>query len=106
MKSKKQYFDFKSFYSIVLFALVDASYQFIWESIGAPQPNPQRILGTRVSALGNAHVSTYFQSTDLWRRISKGDTIPEETCVVNNLNIPPIVFGDGRFVSIREHLVI
>ena len=86
--------------------MVDASYQFIWASIGAPQPSPQCILGTRVSALGNTHVSTYFQSTDLWRLISEGDTIPEETCVVNNLNIPPIVFGDGRLVSIREHLVI
>ena len=35
-------------------ALVDAEYQFIWASVGAP---------------GNAHGSTLLQSTDLWKRI-------------------------------------
>ena len=70
----KKYFDFYSFYSVVLFALVDASYQFIWASIGAPRPRPQRILGTRVVAPGNMLVSTYFQST---QQIS-GDVFPRE----------------------------
>ena len=39
----KQYFNFKGFYSIVLMALVDAEYQFIW---------------TSVEALGKTHDST------------------------------------------------
>ena len=79
----KQYFNFKNVYSIVLLGLVDPRYQFIWASIGAP---------------GNTNDSTYFRSTDLWRRISEGDVIPEETCVLNNVNIPPIVLGDGAFL--------
>ena len=50
MESKKQYFNFKGFYSIILLAIVDAKYRFIWASVGAP---------------GNTHDSTYFQSTKL-----------------------------------------
>ena len=78
----KHYFNFKNFYSIVLLALVDARYWFIWASIGAT---------------GNTDDPTYFQSADHWSRISEGDVIPEETCVLNNVNIPPIVLGDGAF---------
>ena len=62
--------------------MVDARYRFIWASIGAP---------------GNTRDSTYFQSTDLWRRISEGDVIREETYVLNNVNMPPIVLRDGAF---------
>ena len=31
----KQYYNFKNFYSLVLLALVDAKYRFIWASLGA-----------------------------------------------------------------------
>ena len=43
------------------------------------------------------HISAHFQSTDLRRRISKGDVIPKETCTTNNVNISPIVLGHGAF---------
>ena len=79
---KQYYFNFNFFFSLVLLALVDARCRFIWASIGTP---------------GNTHDSTYFQSTDLWKGISEGDFIPEETCVLNNVNIPPMVLGDGAF---------
>ena len=32
----KQYYNFKNFYSVVLLALVDASYRFTWVSLVAP----------------------------------------------------------------------
>ena len=54
-QAMKQYFNFKGFYSIVLMALVDAEYRFIWDSVGAP---------------GNTHDSTLLQSTDLWKKLS------------------------------------
>ena len=53
-QAMKQYFNFKGFYSIVLMALADAEYRFIWASVGAP---------------GNIHNSTLLQSTDIWRKI-------------------------------------
>ena len=81
-EAKKQYFNFKGFYSIVLMALVDAEYRFIWASVGAP---------------GNTHDSTLFQSTKLWGRIVDGDAIPNVVQKVKNVDIPPQILGDGAF---------
>ena len=57
----KEYHNFKNFYSVILMALVDAQYRFIWGSCGFP---------------GNSHDSIIFQSTDLWHSIQEG-CIPE-----------------------------
>ena len=35
-EAMKQYHNFKNFYSIILLALVDPKYRFIWASVGAP----------------------------------------------------------------------
>ena len=55
-QAMKQYF--KDFYLIVLMAIVDAEYRFIWASVVGP---------------GNIHDSTLLQSTDLWKRILGGE---------------------------------
>ena len=81
-QAMKQYFNFKGFYSIVLMALVDAEYRFIWASVGAP---------------GNTHDSTLFQSTELWGRIVDGNAIPNIVQKVNDVDIPPQILGDGAF---------
>ena len=78
----KQYYNLKYFYSIVLLTLVDTRYHFTWVSVGAP---------------GNTNDSTYFQSTDLWNRIEAGLVIPDQVQVLNNLEIPPLILGDGGF---------
>ena len=78
-QAMKQYFNFKGFYSIVLMALVDAEYRFIWASVGAP---------------GNTHDSTLMQSTELWDRIVAGNVIPN---IVQQIDIPPLILGDGAF---------
>ena len=81
-ESMKQYYNFKNFYSIVLLALVDAKYRFIWASVGAP---------------GNTHDSTFFQSTKLWEDIYAGNIIPEKAQTINEIEIPPMILGDGAF---------
>ena len=81
-QAMKQYFNFKGFYSIVLMALVDAEYRFIWASVGAP---------------GNTHDSTLLQSTDLWRKIVEGDFIPNVAQKIEDVEIPPLILGDGAF---------
>ena len=43
-QAMKQYFSFKGFYSIVLMALVDEEYRFIWASVGAPGSTHDSIL--------------------------------------------------------------
>ena len=81
-ESMKQYYNFKNFYSVILLALVDAHYRFIWASIGAP---------------GNTHGSTYFQSTSLWENITKGEIIPKKVQTIDDVEIPPQILGDGAF---------
>ena len=81
-EAMKQYFNFKGFYSIVLMALVDAKYRFIWASAGAP---------------GNTHDSTLLQSTDLWREIVSGEKIPNVMQLIDDVEIPPLILGDGAF---------
>ena len=81
-QAMKQYFNFKGFYSIVLMALVDAEYRFIWASVGAP---------------GNTHDSTLMQSTELWDRTVAENVIPNIAQQIENVDIPPLILGDGAF---------
>ena len=48
LESAKEYHNFKTFFSIVLMAIVDSNYRFIWASSGYP---------------GNSHDAIIFQST-------------------------------------------
>ena len=64
----------------MLLALVDAKYRFIWASLGAP---------------GNTHDSTYFQSNSLWDEINAGKVLPDKNCVVDGVETPPVILGDG-----------
>ena len=75
-EAMKQYHNFKNFYSVILLALVDAKYRFIWASIGVP---------------GNTH-----DLTNLWQRIIDGEVL-SECAVQNKITIPPLILGDGAF---------
>ena len=81
-ESVKQYHNFKKSYSDVLLALVDVHYRFIWASIGAT---------------GNTHCSTYFQSTSLCEKITKGELILSKVQRVDDIEIPTQILGDGAF---------
>ena len=78
----KQYYISKNLYSVVLLALADAKYRFIWASLGAP---------------GNTHDSTYLQSTSPWDEINAGKVFPDKNCIVDGVGTPPIILGDGVF---------
>ncbi|XP_065069830.1 uncharacterized protein LOC135694882 [Rhopilema esculentum] len=80
--SRKEYHNFKNFYSIVLMALVDAKYRFIWGSCGFP---------------GNSHDSIILQSTSLWKKIKDGKMIPEICQQIDAVKIPPLILGDSAF---------
>ena len=81
----KQYYNFKNFYSVVLLALVDAHYRFIWASIGAP---------------GNTHYLAYFQSTSLWEKITKGELIPSKVQTIDDFK-----FYLKFFMMVLSHYV-
>ena len=80
--SRKEYHNFKNFYSIVLMAMVDAKYRFIWGSCGFP---------------GNSHDSIILQSTSMWRKIKDGKILPEICQKVDDVEIPPLILGDSAF---------
>ena len=82
MEACKEYHNFKNFYSIVLMALVDSHYRFIWASCGFP---------------GNSHDSIIFQSTELWSKLKDGDTLPSVGKKVGTQTVPPLIVGDSAF---------
>ena len=63
-------------------AVVDAEFWFIWASVGVPV---------------NTHDSTLLQSTDLWKRIVRGEMILNIVQQVEDVEIPPLILGDGAF---------
>ena len=78
----KQYLNVKGFYSIVLMSLVDAECWFIWASVGAPV---------------KTHDSTLLQSTDLWKIIVGREMIPNVVQQLEDIEIPPLILGEGAF---------
>ena len=81
LEACKEYHNFKNFYSIVLVALVDSQYRFVWASCGFP---------------GNSHDALVFKSTDLWRRIQEG-YIPQIGKSIDDVIVPPVIVGDSAF---------
>ena len=81
-ESRKEYHNFKNFYSIVLMAMVDANYKFIWASCSYP---------------GNSHDSIIFQSTELWRDITEKEIVSQIGKDVNGTIVPPLILGDSAF---------
>ena len=82
LQANKEYHNFKNFYSIVLMGMVDAKRRFIWASCGFP---------------GNSHDSIIFQSTNLWSKITGGQTIPGIGKEIGGVKIPPLLLGDSAF---------
>ena len=81
LQACKEYHNFKNFYSIVLMAMVDSHYRFVWGSCGFP---------------GNSHDAVIFRSTDLWSRIQEG-FIPVIGKTVGDVTVPPLIVGDSAF---------
>ena len=81
LQACKEYHNFKNFYAIVLMAMVDSHYRFVWCNCGFP---------------GCAHDAVIFRSTDLWTRIQEG-VIPVIGKTVGNVTVPPPIVGDSAF---------
>lgn len=81
LEACKEYHNFKNFYSIVLMAMVDSNYRFIWGSCGFP---------------GNSHDAIIFRSTNLWDSLQNG-LLPNMAKTVGEVSIPPLIIGDSAF---------
>lgn len=79
-----QYFNYKKFFSIVLFAVVDANYQFMYLNVGAN---------------GSVCDSTVLENSSFYKRL-KSDrlNIPGPTALPGtNVRAPHVFLGDSGF---------
>ncbi len=73
IESAKEYHNFNIFYFVLLMAIVDAKYRFIWASSGYP---------------GNSHDAIIFESTHFYKKITEENLIPSISKKQGNCNIP------------------
>ena len=81
LESCKEFHNFKNFYSIVLMAMVDSKFRFVWGSCGFP---------------GNSHDAIIFKSTNLWDALQNG-LLPNIAKVVGEVSISPLIVWDSAF---------
>ncbi|XP_023312111.1 protein ANTAGONIST OF LIKE HETEROCHROMATIN PROTEIN 1-like [Anoplophora glabripennis] len=89
--SGSEYFNYKSFFSIVLFALVDANYNFVFADIGCQG---------RISDGG------VFKNSLLWKKIEDNSLAFPEAAILPGQQkiIPYVILGDDAF-ALHEHLM-
>ena len=71
-ESRKEYYNFKNFYSVIMMGLVDSNY-------------------------GNSHDAIVFQSTKLWSDIRESEFLPLIAKYIGGVTVPPILLGDSAF---------
>lgn len=85
-------YNYKHYYSIVLLAIADADYNFLFVDIGA---------------YGKDCNSSVLQNTEFWRRLINNELdIPEARAITPKmgLKVPYVFLGDNAF-SINEHIL-
>lgn len=85
--TRKDYWCFKSFYSIIMMAMVDGRGRFLWCSAGMP---------------GNCHDSTLLQSSGIWPRLRTLCQVVQER--VGDVMVPAMILGDNAF-PFRSYLM-
>lgn len=91
INSGSEYFNYKSFFSIVLFALVDADYNFLFADIGSQG---------RISDGG------IFKNSVLWKKIQENTLqLPQSTPLPGREKIVPyVILGDEAF-ALHENIM-
>ncbi|KAH9633021.1 hypothetical protein HF086_000381 [Spodoptera exigua] len=89
--SGTEYFNYKKTFSIVLLALVDVNYKFIFADIGCQG---------RISDGG------VFNSSLQWQKISRNEIDFSTPCPLpgSNIDVPYVFIGDGAF-ALSEHVM-
>ena len=81
---RKEYYNFKKFYSIVMMGIVGADYKLLWTSVGLPV---------------SSNDECTFQASRLYQNIVGNNSLPEIQKVVklpngSELHLPPLLLGD------------
>ena len=83
-EARKEYYNFKKFYSIVMMGIVGADYKLLWTSVGLPV---------------SSNDECTFQASRLYQNIVGNNSLPEIQKVVklsngSELHLPPLLLGD------------
>ena len=81
-ESRKEYYNFKNFYSVTMMGMVDSNYRFIWGTCGFP---------------GNSHDVIILLSTKLWADIRDSELLPRIAKGIGWVTVPLLVLGDSAF---------
>ncbi len=83
-KSGSRYYNYKGFFSLVLMAVVDARYRFIWYSVGAP---------------GSCSDAQIWNNCDFRAQLEDGslDTPPAAPLPFDDTPVPYHIIGDAAF---------
>ena len=81
-EARKEYYNFKNFYSVVMMGIVGADYKFLWASAGLP---------------GSVNDACSFQACKIYSDINSGKKLPEIYKTIKGIQIPPLVLGDSAF---------
>ncbi|XP_037940666.1 uncharacterized protein LOC119673458 [Teleopsis dalmanni] len=76
------YYNYKGWYSIVLFALVDYRYRFLYRNVGYP---------------GRVNDSFIFENSSLKRQLENYITLEDKNRVIDGVKIPILILGDSAF---------
>ena len=81
-EARKEYYNVKNFYSVVIMGIASADYQFLWASAGLP---------------GTVNNACSFQACKLYQDINNGEKPPEIYKTIKSIQIPPLILGDSAF---------
>ena len=82
-QSGSKFFNYKGYFSVVLFGISDARYRFIYHEVGAP---------------GSTGDSTIWNNSEFRRRLESGNlNQPESVVSADGVTIPSLVVGDAAF---------
>lgn len=91
-KSGSMYYNYKEYYSVVLMAIADSNYRFMYVNVGS---------------FGKECDSSIFKQSSLWKLIESNTLqLPDEKCLpgMENPKIPYYFVGDEAF-ALHEHLL-
>lgn len=80
--NRTDYYNRKGWYSMILQGVVDDSYRFIDINVGWP---------------GSVHDARVFAQSSIFKKISEGTLLPDQTTTVNGVNIPLYLIGDSAY---------
>ena len=86
-EARKEYYNLKNFYYIVMMGIVAADYRFLWANAGLP---------------GSVNDGCTFQASHLYSDIVRGNALPDIKKVLTvqsqrEVQLPPILLGDSTF---------